>query len=292
MVSVDIMLCTCLTPNMQSAWYLLASGMTADFTNFWVVALRVSLACAKLSPHLSLRSSSGVLECRLDDKNVLGSPISVKMSACSYSWPFWDSLIWTFWGSFLSLPFWGFLIWPIWGSFLGNTIAATILSASCSEDSMAFYIFFWSTLSIVFAADAISLLFLFPHMLVLSAPSSVTQMLEISLLLKSFMSWTITYSPIVAARLSPTPGADPLEKQIEMADTFRPSISSCKPYLVGGNWIWWGFQWWRDVILMCEWASKYFCEGYHVPRKTMVTSDWRHAVNSESGMLISIGLLG
>ena len=108
MVSVDIMLCTCLTPNMQSAWYLLASGMTADFTNFWVVALRVSLACAKLSPHLSLRSSSGVLECRLDDKNVLGSPISVKMSACSYSWPFWDSLIWTFWGSFLSLPFWGF----------------------------------------------------------------------------------------------------------------------------------------------------------------------------------------
>ena len=62
MVSVDIMPCTLLTPNMQSAQYLLASGMNLDLTNFWVVALRVSVACAKLSPHLSLRSSGVVLE--------------------------------------------------------------------------------------------------------------------------------------------------------------------------------------------------------------------------------------
>ena len=51
-------------------------------TNFWVVALRVSVACAKLSPHLSLRSFGVVLECRLDDNNVLGSPMSLRVSAC------------------------------------------------------------------------------------------------------------------------------------------------------------------------------------------------------------------
>ena len=50
--------------------------MTSGLTNFWVVALRVSVDCSKLSPHLSLRSSGVVLECRLDNKNVLGGPMS------------------------------------------------------------------------------------------------------------------------------------------------------------------------------------------------------------------------
>ena len=113
MVSVDIMPCTRLTSNMRSAWYLLASGMTDDLTNFWVVALRVSVACSKLSPHIFLRSSGVVLECRLDDKNVLGGPMPLRVYAWSSSWPFWGSLIWTFWGSFLSLPFWGSLILAI-----------------------------------------------------------------------------------------------------------------------------------------------------------------------------------
>ena len=87
MVSVDIMPFTLLTSNMQSAWYLLVSGMTADLTNLWVVALRVSVACAKLSPHLSLRSSCVVLECCLNDKNVLDSPMSLRVYAFSSLWP-------------------------------------------------------------------------------------------------------------------------------------------------------------------------------------------------------------
>ena len=153
MVSVDIMPCTCLTSNMQSARYLLASGMTADLTNFWVIALRVSVDCAKLSPHLFLRSSGVVLEWRLDNKNVLGSPMSLRVSACSSSWTFWGSLLLLFWGSFLSLPFWCSLIWPFWGSFLGEIIAATIIAASCSKDSMAFYIFFLSTLSVLISSN-------------------------------------------------------------------------------------------------------------------------------------------
>ena len=62
--------------------------MTADLTNLWVVALRVSVACAKLSPHLLLGSDGFVLECRLDDKNFLGSPMPLRVSACSSSWPF------------------------------------------------------------------------------------------------------------------------------------------------------------------------------------------------------------
>ena len=77
MVSFDIIPCTHLKSNMQSARYLVASGMTADLTNFWVIALSLIVACAKLSPHLSLRSSGVVLECRLDGKNILRSPISV-----------------------------------------------------------------------------------------------------------------------------------------------------------------------------------------------------------------------
>ena len=153
-----------------------------------MVALRMSVACAKLCPHLSLRSSGVVLEWHLDDKNVLGSPVFVRMSACSSSWPLWGSLLRPFWGSFLSLTLWGSLLWPFWGTFLGDIIAATILAASCSEDSMAFCILFWSTLLIAFYANAISCLHYFPHMVVLSAPYSVTQMMEISLLLKSFMS--------------------------------------------------------------------------------------------------------
>ena len=176
--------------------------------------------------------------------------MSLRVSACSLHWPFW--------GSFLSLPFWGSLLWPFWGSFLGDIITATILAASWSEDSMSFCIFFWSALSIAFAADAISLLRFFSQMLVFIAPYSVTQILEIILLLKSFMSWTITSSPLFAARLSPTSGGDPPENQVEMADKFRPSFSSCTPYLVCGNWIWWGFQCWRDVISMCGWTSKSF----------------------------------
>ena len=128
-------------------------------------------------------------------------------------------------------------------------------------------------------------------MLVFSAPFSVTRMLEIIFLLKSFMSWTITSSPLFAAKLSPSYGGDPPEKKIKMDDTFRPSISSCTPYLVCGNWIWWGFQWWRDVISICGWTYKSFWEGYHVSRKIIVPSYWRHAVNSESGILIAIGLL-
>ena len=47
--------------------------MIADLTNFWVVASRVSVACALLSLHLLLRSSGVMLKCRLDNKNVLGS---------------------------------------------------------------------------------------------------------------------------------------------------------------------------------------------------------------------------
>ena len=180
MVSVYIMPCTRLTSNMRYAWYLLASGMIVDLTNFWVVALRVSVACAKLSPHLSLRSSCVVLEWRLDYKNILGGPMSVRMSDCSSSWPLW--------GSFLSLPLWGSLLWPFWDFSLWDIFAATIIATSCSEYSLAFYIFFCLILSIVFAADTISLLRFFSQMLVLNAPSSVTRMLEISLLLKSFMS--------------------------------------------------------------------------------------------------------
>ena len=183
MVSVDIMPFTRHTSNMQSARYLLASGTDADLTTFWVVDLRVSVACAKLSPHISLRSSGVVLECQLKDKNFLGGPMYFRVSACSYSWPFLGSLLWTFWGYFLSFPFWGSLLWPFWGSFLGNIISSTIPAASCSEDYMAFCIFFWSSMSIAFAADAISLLHFFSQMLVFSAPSSVTRLLEIILLL-------------------------------------------------------------------------------------------------------------
>ena len=63
--------------------YRLASGIRDDLVSFCVVAFSVSATCAKLKDHISLISSGVVLECRFDDKKVLGNPISGGKSSCS-----------------------------------------------------------------------------------------------------------------------------------------------------------------------------------------------------------------
>ena len=48
----------------------------ADLRSFLVVAFSVNAACATLSPHLSLKSSGVVFECRSLDRKIFGGKIS------------------------------------------------------------------------------------------------------------------------------------------------------------------------------------------------------------------------
>ena len=83
MVSVDIVTCILRTSNIRSVLYICASVISADLVRFFVVALRVSAAWDILSPHLSLISSSVVLEFLFSDKNVRGILTSLMVSTCS-----------------------------------------------------------------------------------------------------------------------------------------------------------------------------------------------------------------
>ena len=82
-VSVDIVSCILQTLNIWSALYLCASGSIADLVRFCGVALRVSTAGDILSPHLSLRYSTVVLECLFLYINVRGILTSFMVSICS-----------------------------------------------------------------------------------------------------------------------------------------------------------------------------------------------------------------
>ena len=76
---------------------------------------------------------------------------------------------------------------------------------------------------------------------------------------------------------------------IDVAATFCPSISSYNPYFDLGNWIWCGFQWWRDVISMCGYTSEYPWVEHQVSKNRTVPSDCSYATNSLSGLVIFIG---
>ena len=85
MVLVENFPCILQTSKIQSALYLRVSGIIADIVSFCVVALRVSTAWDILSPHISLISSSVVLECLFSDRNIRRILTYFMLSTCSYS---------------------------------------------------------------------------------------------------------------------------------------------------------------------------------------------------------------
>ena len=77
MVSVEIVHCSLLKLNMQSAQYLQLSGIIDDHTNLCVVAFSISAAGATLIPHCLLKTSGVVFECCSADKKARGCLVLV-----------------------------------------------------------------------------------------------------------------------------------------------------------------------------------------------------------------------
>ena len=78
------------------------------------------------------------------------------------------------------------------------------------------------------------------------------------------------------------------EKHIKDADIFFPTISSCTPYSVLGNWIWCRFQWLWGFILLCGYTSKFPWVGYQVSKNKTFPSACRHGTYSLSGLVVFI----